>query len=163
MTSPDGASAPLLELSIERHIAARPAIVWRVMTERLAEWWCPKPWRTDIVELDWRPGGRCSMVMRGPDGEAHPSDGVFLEVTPGVRWVSTDSYSVGWVPQSPFMTGIWEIAADGDGTRYRASARHWDQATLDRHVAMGFEDGWRACADQLAALVEEVGGSGEDG
>ena len=39
------------------------------MTERLSEWWCPKPRTTEIVELDWRPGGRNAMVMRGPNGE----------------------------------------------------------------------------------------------
>lgn len=163
MDPSDAATTPLFELSVERHIAARPALVWRVMTERLAEWWCPKPWRTDIVALDWRAGGRCSMVMRGPDGEAHPSDGVFLEVTPGVRFVSTDAYAAGWLPRTPFMTGIWAIAADGDGTRFHASARHWDQAAQDRHAEMGFEPGWGAVADQLKALVEQISASGEDG
>jgi uncharacterized protein YndB with AHSA1/START domain len=45
------------ELSITRHIAAPPEKVWQVMTERMTEWWCPKPWTTEIVELDRRPGG----------------------------------------------------------------------------------------------------------
>lgn len=145
----------LLELSIERHIAAPPAVVWQIMTERLAEWWCPKPWITEIRRLEWRAGGPAEMTMRGPgEGEVSPIDGVVLEVVPEQRFVFTDAFSAGWVPQKPFMVGLFELTPDGDGTRYRASARHWDEATMEQHKAMGFDDGWTKVANQLAALAE---------
>ena len=141
-------------LQIERHINAKPDVVWQVMTERMEEWWCPKPWRVEIIEQDWRPGGRSAMVMRGPEGEEMPQEGVFLEVIPGQRFVTTDAYRVGWMPQEPFMTGFWEVVPDGDGALYRAGARHWQEETMRNHEAMGFIDGWGVCADQLAALCE---------
>jgi uncharacterized protein YndB with AHSA1/START domain len=148
------------ELVVEKYIAAPPEIVWRVMTERTAEWWCPKPWMTEIVEQDWRAGGRSAMIMRGPNGEEAPSDGVFLEVTPNRRFVFTDAFTSGWVPQKAFMVGIMEITPDGKGTCYRGSARHWDEAALKQHEAMGFVGGWNAVADQLAELSESVSGKG---
>ena len=141
-------------LQIERHINASPETVWQVMTERMEEWWCPKPWRVEIIEQDWRAGGRSAMVMRGPEGEEMPQEGVFLEVLPGQRFVTTDAYRVGWMPQEPFMTGFWEVVPDGDGALYRAGARHWQEETMRNHEAMGFIDGWGVCADQLAALCE---------
>lgn len=144
------------ELSVTRHIDAPPARVWHIMTEQLPDWWCPKPWRTDIVELDWRAGGRCAMVMRGPDGEAHPNDGVVLEFTPGRRFVFTDAVNAQWQPQNPFMIGIFEIAAEGSGTRYTASSRHWTAEAMEEHRKMGFEEGWGAVADQLKALAESA-------
>lgn len=153
MPNPDSPTPPL-ELSVACHIDAAPAMVWRIMTERLAEWWCPTPWRTEIIALDWRAGGRCAMVMHGPNGQQSPSEGVFLEVVPGVRWVSTDAFSPGWKPKEPFMVGIWEIAADGAGTRYRAAARHWTEDAYAQHKAMGFADGWGAVALQLKTLAE---------
>lgn len=143
-----------LTLSVTRLIDAPVEKVWRIATERLAEWWCPKPWWTEIVEQDWRPGGRSAMVLRGPDGEKHELEGVFLEVTPNVRFVSTDAYRAGWLPQKPFMTGVWEFADEGGKTRYTATARHWDAETKKTHEDMGFFDGWNACATQLAALAE---------
>ncbi|CAN5127077.1 SRPBCC family protein [soil metagenome] len=146
----------LHELSIERHIAAPPEIVWKVMTERTAEWWCPKPWTTEIIEFDWRAGGRSSVVMHGPDGEKSPHDGVILEATPNRRLVFTDAFSGGWVPQKPFIVGIFEITAESNGSRYRASARHWDEESMKRHDEMGFIQGWGAVADQLAELAEAV-------
>ena len=52
------------------------------------------------------------------------------------------------------MIGIWSVAAEGDGTRYTATCRHWTEADCQRHDEMGFEAGWGACADQLKALAE---------
>jgi uncharacterized protein YndB with AHSA1/START domain len=52
------------------------------------------------------------------------------------------------------MIGIWEIAPEGDGTRYTASARHWREEDRKMHEDMGFVDGWGTCADQLAEICE---------
>lgn len=143
-----------LSLSITRFIDAPPEKVWHIMTERQTEWWCPTPWKAEVIEQDWRAGGRDAMVFRGPEGEAHEQEGIFLEVTPGVRFVSTDAFTTGYRPAGPFMVGIWEIAPEGNGTRYTATARHWTQESHDQHRDMGFEEGWGACADQLKALAE---------
>lgn len=142
------------ELAITRHIAAPPERVWQIMTERLTEWWCPKPWTSEIVELDWRAGGRVAITMRGPDGEESPNDGIVLEVTPNRRFAFTDAIKSDWTPQGPFMIGLFEIEAEGDGTRYTARARHWTEEARQQHREMGFEPGWSTVADQLAALAE---------
>ena len=143
-----------LELSVTRHIAAPVDTVWRIATERMVDYWCPRPWRVEIVEQEWRAGGRSAMVMHGPNGEAMPQEGVFLEVTPGVRFVFTDAFAAGWRPQGPFIVGIVALAAEDGGTRYTATARHWTAEACEQHRAMGFEQGWRTVADQLAELAE---------
>ena len=147
-------SEALIELSVTRYIAAPPERVWQIMTERLPEWWCPKPWTTEVVEQDWRAGGRTFTIMRGPNGEEIPGEGIFLEVIPNRRFVFTDAVTSDWTPQGPFMIGLFEIAAEGDGTRYSARARHWTEEACQQHKEMGFEQGWAAVAEQLAALAE---------
>ena len=94
------------------------------------------------------------MVMRGPNGEESLNDGVFLDVVPGERFSFTDAFTVGWHPAGPLMVGVFEIAPEREGTRYRASARHWTAEACAQHKAMGFEAGWGAVADQLKALAE---------
>ncbi|MGB5075870.1 MAG: SRPBCC domain-containing protein [Sphingorhabdus sp.] len=145
-------------LSVSRYIAAPPDKVWDAMTKRQAEWWCPKPWKTEIVEQKWHAGGRSAVIMHGPDGETSPQEGIFLEVTLGVRFVSTDAFvrteDGEILPHVPFMVGCWEIAPEGNGTRYTATARHWSKADAKHHAEMGFVQGWGTCADQLAALAE---------
>lgn len=143
-----------LELSVTRFIDAPPDRVWQIMTERMTEWWCPRPWRVELVEQDRRPGGRSAMVMHGPEGERIPLEGIFLEVTPGRRIVTTDAMTADWQPQGPFMIGVWQIEPQDKGTRYTASARHWSKEKMEEHRAMGFAEGWGICADQLAELAE---------
>lgn len=143
------------ELSITRFIDAPPAHVWDVMTNRIEEWWCPKPWRADFEALDKRAGGASTCTMYGPDGEVHPHPGTVLAWDEGKRFAFTDAIVGELEPAGPFMIGIWTIEPEGKGTRYTARARHWTENDAKRHAEMGFEDGWGACADQLVALCEE--------
>ena len=143
-----------LELSVTRYISASPEQVWQVMTRQLADWWCPKPWWVTVDAIEWRSGGPFNLTLHGPDGELVASQGVFLEVVPGERLVFTDAVNAQWEPLDPFMIGINEISDEGVGTRYVARARHWTAAARDQHLKMGFDTGWSAVADQLAALAE---------
>lgn len=142
------------ELSVTRYIAAPPAKVWDVMANRQNEWWCPTPWRAEVDEQDKRPGGVCKMTMYGPDGEVMPQNGTYLAYEEGRRFASTDAVVDDLQPSGPFMIGIWEVAPEGEGTRYTATARHWSADTCKQHEEMGFTQGWAACADQLAAICE---------
>ncbi len=142
------------ELAIERYIDAPPEVVFKVWTERLEEWWAPKPWTTKLIEQDLRAGGRSAMVMSGPDGATSPMEGVILEVVPNERIVFTNAFTVGWIPQTPVMVGYFTFTPEGSGTRYRAGSRHWDAAAHKQHEAMGFKEGWGAVAAQLAELAE---------
>ena len=145
----------LHELSVTRHIAASPETVWEIMVDRLTEWWCPKPWTTEIVDVEWRNGGSFRVKMKGPEeGQEENIPGVFLEVVPERRMVFTDAVTPDWKPSGPFMVGILEIEPEGDGTRYTGRARHWTAEAHQQHEEMGFEEGWSAVADQLAALAE---------
>lgn len=146
------------ELSVSTYIDASPDRVWQVMTERMAEWWCPKPWTVMLDEIDLRTGGRCAMTMHGPDGETMPNDGIFLEVVPGKRFVTTDAVirdqSGRLAASGPFMIGGWEIGPEDGGTRFTGWARHWTDEARKQHEEMGFIPGWGAVAEQLKVLCE---------
>lgn len=142
------------ELSITRHIAASPETVWDAMTNRISEWFCPAPWRADVDRDERRAGGRLDMTFRGPDGEKMPQNGIYLAYDEGRRFVTTDAITGDFEPAGPFMIGMWEIAPEAGGTRFTATARHWTQEACDQHQEMGFEQGWGAAADQLAAICE---------
>ena len=142
------------ELSVTRYIAAPPAKVWKAMTDRQEDWWCPRPWRAVIDRQDRRAGGICNMTFHGPDGEQEPQNGIYLAFDEGRRFITTDAVTADFEPSGPFMIGIWEIAEEGEGTRYTARARHWSEETMKQHEEMGFTEGWGACADQLVEICE---------
>jgi uncharacterized protein YndB with AHSA1/START domain len=120
-----------------------------------------KPWSAPEAKLDVRPGGSNFIVMRGPDGNEFPNQGVYLEVVPNERLVITDAYTRAWEPsEKPFMTVILtfeeEGGTNGAKTKYTARARHWTEADREAHEKMGFHEGWGICADQLEALAKTL-------
>ena len=58
MTLPSIAAEPQ-HLVISRLIRAPRALVWKAWADPqfLKEWWCPKPWTTEVRSFDMRPGG----------------------------------------------------------------------------------------------------------
>ena len=147
------------ELVLTRLINAPREKVYRAWTdpELLKQWFAPKPYTTPIVEIDVRPGGSAYFVMRGPDGKDLPNRGVYLEVVPNEKLVSTDAYVKAWEPsEKPFMTLILTFEDEGGKTRYTARVRHWTVADREAHEKMGFHEGWGLCADELEALVTRI-------
>jgi uncharacterized protein YndB with AHSA1/START domain len=149
-----------LTLLLERRLAAPRAAIWRCWTEAalLQQWFCPKPWWVEAADIQLRPGGRFNLTMCGPEGERMPSLGCILEVLPGQRLQFTDSFSEGFRPLAePFMTGFVEFSDSDDGaTLMRWGARHASAESAEKHLAMGFEPGWNAAADQLEALAASL-------
>lgn len=154
MNAPEPASDR--ELVLTRLIDAPREKVYQAWTdpELLKQWFAPLPWTTPRVELDVRPGGSSLVVMCSPAGDEFPNKGVYLEVVENEKIVITDAYTEAWVPSGkPFMTVILTFADEEGKTRYTARVRHWTVSDLQQHEAMGFQEGWGQCADQLTALV----------
>ena len=145
------------ELTLTRVIDSPPEKLYRCWTEPelLKQWFCPKPYTVSLAELDVRPGGASRIVMRSPEGMEIPCPGIYLEVVPNRKIVTTDAYTSAWEPsEKPFMTAIVTFEDLGDGrTRYTAIARHWNEEDKKSHEAMGFHEGWGKAADQLAELA----------
>ena len=154
-------TAATQDLVISRVLRAPRATLWRAWTEPelLKEWWCPKPWTSEVRAFDLRAGGDFHIVMRGPDGGLSDNPGCFLDIVPQERLVFTSLLTGGWRPATPWLpfTAVITMADEGDGVRYIAQVMHPDQATRDKHEAMGFFDGWGTCIDQLDAFALQLG------
>jgi uncharacterized protein YndB with AHSA1/START domain len=151
---------PALDLTLERDIDAAPDKLFACWTQPalMEQWFCPVPWKMTDIDLDLRPGGHFRGVIRGPNGEAMPNAGCYLDIVPNRRLVWTDALTGGYRPAAQtFMTGI--ITFDplpSGGTRYRALVLHATAETREKHEAMGFKEGWGTATDQLAALARTL-------
>lgn len=163
-------SAADLDLTFSRLVDVPKALIWRAWTEpaMLMPWFCPRPWKTVDCEIDLRPGGIFRTTMQSPDGQEFPNVGCYLEIRPEEKLVWTNALLPGFRPslisatcggdQPGFMfTAVIELSDHADGTLYRATVLHADQAGRQQHAAMGFEAGWGAALDQLVAMVKGTG------
>src|SRR5262245_63539620 len=98
--SKPSADASDREIVITRVFDAPRDLVWKVWTqpEHVARWWGPRGFTTTVTELDLRVGGRSRYVMKGPDGAEYPVCGVFREIVPFERIVTTDEFGEGFKP-----------------------------------------------------------------
>lgn len=144
------------ELVMERLMDVPAGALWKAYTDHLNEWFCPKPWRAELVEMDLRAGGRSSVTMYGPNGEVAPNEGVYLEVIPERLIVFTDALTKGWDPAGPFMVGSFEFTPQGNKTLFRGRARHWTEESLKQHEAMGFHAGWGVMAEQWEEVARRI-------
>ena len=155
---------PDAELAGPRHLpprcARRGRALWKAWTDPalLKEWWCPKPWTTEVRAFDLRPGGAFHTFMRGPDGGTSDNPGSFLEVVPQARIVFTSMLLGGWRPATPWLrlhgrSSRWPTKARARATSPPSCTR--TRPSRDRHEEMGFFDGWNTCIDQLEAFARE--------
>lgn len=160
MTSSPAANADSRDLIITRTLKAPRATLWRAWSEPqlLQQWWCPKPWTTEVKAFDLRPGGAFHTLMRGPDGGTSDNPGSFLEVVPQARIVFTTLLTAGWRPSKPWMglTAIITMADAEDGTVYTARVMHPDDATREQHEQLGFFGGWDSVITQLEEFASRL-------
>lgn len=145
-------------LEISRFLAVPRTRVWKAWSDPklLKEWWCPKPWTTEVKAFDLKPGGDFHTLMRGPDGETSDNPGCFLDIILQEKIVWTSMLTGGWRPATPWLglTAIFTMADEGSGTRYTARCLHKDSADSKKHEEMGFYDGWGTCITQLEAFAQ---------
>jgi uncharacterized protein YndB with AHSA1/START domain len=157
MNSPLGKIDPKLDLVLERNIDVPVGLVWEAWTtpESIKHWFVPKPWTIVSCEIDLRPGGAFTSVMRSPDGQEFTNSGCYLDIVPQQRMVFTDTLLPGFRPSpKPFFTAALLLEPKGSGTRYTAIAIHGSEEARKQHEEMGFHDGWGTVVDQMVAHIK---------
>lgn len=157
-----------LDLTFERIVDVPRELIWQAWTqpEHIKKWFTPAPWQTVDCAIDLRPGGLFSTVMRSPEGQDFPNLGCYLEIIPNEKLVWTNALAPGFRPvaASPAkseeidfqFTAMICLATQANATRYTATVIHADEASCQRHAAMGFTDGWGKALDQLVALARTM-------
>ena len=115
-------------------------------------WWGPHGLTLSVCEMDVRPGGAWRFVLRQPDGRDHPFRGVYSEVIPPERIVSTFIYDVDFIRDFPAIETVNFDECDGV-TTLRVVAVHPTRESRDGHLNSGMEGGASQSYDRLAELL----------
>jgi len=110
-----------------RALPQAPAEVFAAFArpERLARWWGPAGFRNTFASCDFRPGGRWTFTMHGPDGAAYPNECVFRAIEAPSRVVIDHVVA-------PRFTLTVELRPAGGGCELRWTQVFDDPATARR-------------------------------
>ncbi len=116
--------------------------------ERLARWWGPDGFTNTFSVFEFKPAGKWSLVMRGPDGTAYPSENTFADIDPPEKVVVEH-------PSNPVYRLVITLKAASGGTLVT-----WAQSFADPEVARRIESIVVPANEQnLARLAAEVAGA----
>lgn len=141
-------------VTLRRFFRAPVARVWAACTDpaEIPKWWGPEALPLVVCEHDLRVGGRWRHVSRDADGREFAFHGVYREVVPECRTVT--SWRFEGVDAESTETVLFE-ARDG-GTLLTNFVVHTSMANRDGHVGSGMERGARESMDRLARLVDAL-------
>ena len=152
------------EIVITREFAAPRQLLWDVWTrpEHIEKWWGPRCFTTRVIAMDFRVGGKWEYVMTGPDGSEYPVIGIFSEVTPPERIVTTDEFGEDYdermpgvdLPKGLVVTAVFEDL--GERSRLILTTSHVTVEDRKKHEAMGVVAGWNSSFDKMDEYLAEI-------
>jgi uncharacterized protein YndB with AHSA1/START domain len=113
----------------------------------IPEWWGPRGYATEVVELDVRPGGRWQFVNIEPNGNRHVFFGTFREIVPGKRIEWTFNYEPMQGHESVDVVTFEDI---GDKTRITTRTTFLSVEDRDGMLSSGMEKGFMESMERLS-------------
>ena len=148
------------EIVVTRIFDAPRDLVFQAWTEvgHIEQWWGPQGFTTHVPELNLCPGGEWRYVMVGPDATVYPVTGIFHEIVPSERIVTSDKFGEGidrllnaHLPKGMVSTVFFE---DFEGkTQLTLHIQHQSTDDCRRHEAMGVIPEWNSSLDCLEAYL----------
>ena len=146
------------QILITREFDAPKHLVYEAWTnpELVKRWWNAKRGNVTVAEIDLRVGGTWRYVMIAEGGFEVGFHGVYKEIAPNERIVSTEVYE--GMPQGPDFAeanaalNTLTLTEENGRTTLSVLVEHTDQAGRDAHIESGMEAGMQDAMD----LLEEV-------
>lgn len=152
MNDPDAQTSEL-GLVITRLFDAPRELVFKAWTEpeRVAQWWGPRGFTSDVRQLDVRPGGEIIIQMSAPDGGVYPLKGVYQEIVAPERivFITKTLEDESGNPQLEVIN-IVTFTDLGGKTRLTLQARVVKSTPEAAGLLEGMEEGWVQAFDRLA-------------
>lgn len=144
-------------LSIKRTFDAPVELVWEAWTqpEHVAQWWGPKGMKVNVVEHNFKVGGKWKYVMPMPDGSEFISDGVYSVIEKFVKIFTSANFK-------PMTEGV-EIQVffgkDGVKTNFTFNVIHPTEEYCKQQEKMGFYNGWGSAITRFERVIDTLNNS----
>ena len=149
------------QILVTREFDAPRHLVYRAWTtpELVARWWTAKRGSAKSMEIDLRVGGRWRYAMETDDGQEVAFHGVYREIVPDERLVTTEVYEGAPLPpeqlEANATVNTVTFAAEGGRTLVTMLTECSSHEVREMIVASGMEAGLQDALD----LLEETANS----
>ena len=143
------------EVVMTRVVAAPRKLVFEAWTspEHVPHWMLgPEGWTMPVCEIDLRPGGGWHFVWRRSDGTEMGMRGVYREVKPPERLVSTESWGGDW----PETLNTLVLTEQEGKTTITHTVLYPSKEARDAALQTGMKDGASQSFDRLAEYLRTM-------
>ncbi|MGH3854081.1 MAG: SRPBCC family protein [Pseudonocardiaceae bacterium] len=143
------------EIVMTRVFDAPRALVFEAWTnaKHLPHWMLgPEGWTMPVCEIDLRPGGAWHFVWRHSDGTEMAMRGMYREITPPERLVSTESWGGNW----PETVNTLTLVEEAGKTTITNTIRYPSKTARDAALTTGMRDGASLTFDRLAEYLRTM-------
>ena len=143
------------ELVITRVVDAPRTLVFEAWTspEHLPQWMLgPSGWTMPVCEVDLVPGGSWHFVWRQSDGTEMEMRGVYREIAPPERLVSTESWGGDW----PETLNTLTFTEEDGKTTITQTVLYPSKEARDAALQTGMREGMSLSFDRLAEHVRTM-------
>ncbi|HXQ89298.1 MAG TPA: SRPBCC family protein [Solirubrobacterales bacterium] len=152
------------QILVTRELDAPPHLVYRAWTtpELVARWWTAKRGVAKSMEIDLRVGGSWRYVMETFEGQEVAFHGVYREIVPDERLVTTEVYEGAPLPPEQLEANATlntvTFAERGGRTLVTMLTECPSHEVREMIVASGMEDGLQDALDLLEGVAQELQG-----
>ena len=143
------------ELVVTRTFDAPRHLVFKAWTEPkyLKQWMLgPEGWSMPVCETDFRPGGAWHFVWRHSDGAEMEMRGVYKEVKPPERVVSTESWGGAW----PETVNTLVFAENDGKTTVTLTILYVSREARDEALKTGMTKGMEMSFQRLEKVIASM-------
>ncbi len=143
-------------IQITREFASPRHLVYQAWTtpEHIRRWWHAKRGEVTLVEVDLRVGGKWRYVMIAHGEFEVGFHGVYREIVPNERIVSTEVYE--GMPDGEAVNTITFTEVNGR-TTLTILVQHSCKEHRDAHINSGMEAGMQDAMDLMEQVAVELG------
>ena len=143
------------EILITREFSAPKHLVYKTWTtpELIKRWWSANRGEVTLAEVDLRVGGRWRYVMIADGGFEVGFHGVYREIVPNERIVSTEVFE--GMPEGEAVDTLTLTESSGR-TTLTILVQHQNKAHRDAHIQSGMEDGLQDALNLLEQVARSL-------
>ncbi len=138
-------------ITIEKSFNAPLKTVWEAWTqsEHIVKWWAPPGMELEVIEHDFKVGGKWKYTMPMPDGSPFISEGIYKEIIEYKKIVTSADFR----PMTENVELQVHFESDGNKTKFTFSVIHPTVDYCKQQEAMGINNGWGSAFARLETLV----------